>query len=245
MEDYLKIDGFEFTTLTVDGRGKTAYAVDATSIYGRDGAMLRMSTLEPRTIIVRAKVSARTNELYRKGMTNLNLLLYSRMVHAIKFTDEEPYTFYGVVVSVQDEDERSNTQTVEIEFACHDPFKYSDTKTVTTTNAEPLVLQTQLPVVPEEIAITFSTAADAQDFTLNNTTTEKRIRYQQDGTASGTTIRIRQKADYIGYNDSVNHIGGLNVDASHFDEFSVISGDQLVVTPEPTAISIKYKGASV
>lgn len=245
LDSQLTADGFSFRTLRVNGRGKISNALDADSIYGRQGGLFRNSSLDPRSIVVTAMVRADSNAAYRRGMTNINLLLYSRDIHAIRFTDEPAYTFYGAVQRVEDGDESSNTQIVEIEFVCYDPFKYSTTKTHTTTNATRLDIDSQLRIVPEEITITFPNSTDARDFSLNNTTTGRRIRFQQDGTASGKTIKIRQKDDYIGYTESVNHIGGLNVTYSHFDEFDVISGDRLVVTPKPESIVIKYKGASL
>ena len=244
--DYeLTFGGFSFTTTSVSGRGRVTYRNDVDEVYGRAGGLHRKTTLSTRSIVVTAKVSARSNELYREGMSALLNLLESQEVHSIKFTDDMAYTFYGSTVSVNDEGEKSNKQVIEIEFLCSDPFKYSDEKITTVSNAETLSIDSEFPVVPEEIEITFGSAADAKSFSLNNTTTDMRIVYDHTGSASSTTVRIRQKDDYIGYTSSVNHLDALNIAQSHFDEFTVVSGDQLVVTPAPTRIKLKYRGVSL
>lgn len=243
LDEYLSNASFSFQTLTVEGRGKTSYNVATTDIDGMHGSMLDNTTLNNRVITVRAKVSAVSNEAYREGMSRLNLLGYGRKIHDLQFTDDVDYTFYATCVRIEDEDERSNTQIVEMEFVCTDPYKYTDPKTVTSTNAQPIDIDTDIPVVADEIELTFSSASRARDWTLSNQRDGYRIRYQQEGTASGTVIRIRQRENYIGYINSTNNIGDLNVRYSKFDEFTVFNGDQLVVTPEPTQIKITYKGA--
>lgn len=245
MEASLSKDGFTFTTLTVVGRGKTSYAINAQPVFGRDGAMLNDQSLEPRVIVVRALVTAQDNESYRAGMSALLGWAHERTVHEVRFTDNMADTFYGTIQRIEDEDERSNRQIVEIEIVCHDPYKYTESKSITANNAQRINVDTDFRVVPDEIELTFDGSTQARDFTLNNTTTGRRIRYQQSGTASGNTIRIRQKEDYIGYVESVNHIHDLNIAYSHFDEFDVLSGDQIVATPEPLSIKITYKGASL
>lgn len=243
LDTALTSSDFSFQTLSVSGRGKTQYSVDTTDIYGMHGSMLNNTTLGNRTIVVRAKVKATSNEAYRRGMERLLWRGYSRKIHDVQFTDDLNHTYFATVQRIEDEDETSNQQIVELEFICTDPYKYTDIKEVTTTNSTPLELDTSLPIVPEEIAITFSNASKAKDWTINNIRDGYRIRYQQSGSASGTTIKIRQRQNYIGYVDAVNHIGDLNIRYSKFDEFTVRNGDQIVVTPEPTEIKIKYRGA--
>lgn len=245
LERYLSGNEVEFLTLSVSGRGSTSYQVESDDIFGRHGGLFLGSSLSTRIITIRARVKASTNEAYRQVMSKLNLMMYRHQVHKLEFTDDEGYAFYGTCVRVEDEGEESNSQTVEIEFECHDPYKYTDVKTHTTTNAKDLEIDSDLPIIAEEISITFPTSSDALDFTINNTSTDRRIRYQQTGTASGDTIRIRQKQDYIGYIDSVNNLDDLNIRFSHFDEFTVANSDQLIVTPTPSSITIKYKGVKL
>src|SRR5699024_12283708 len=104
-----------------------------------------------------------------------------------------------------------NQQIVELEFICTDPYKYTDIKEVTTTNSTPLELDTSLPIVPEEIAITFSNASQAKDWTINNIRDGYRIRYQQSGSASGTIIKINKRRNYIEYVDEMKYIGYLKL----------------------------------
>lgn len=245
LERYLSDDETKFLTLVVSGRGSTSYRIESDDIFGRHGGLFLGSSLSTRIITIRARVKADTNEAYRQVMSKLNLMMHRHQVHKLEFTDDEGYSFYGTCVRVEDEGEESNSQIVEIEFECHDPYKYTDIKSHTTTNAKDLVIDSDLPIIAEEISITFPKSSDALDFTINNTSTDRRIRYKQSGTASSNTIRIRQNKDYIGYIDSVNHIDDLNVRFSHFDEFTVANADQLVVTPAPTSITIKYRGVKL
>lgn len=235
-------DEFRFTTLTVSGRGSVDYRVEATDVFGRAGSLLRGRSIGNRNIVIRAKVKAETNEHYRSGMSELNSLFAEKDVQRLDFSDDSGYGYYGTCQRVQDEGEESNSQIVEIDFLVTDPYKYTNTKTHATTNAKNLVIDSDFPVIAEEIAITFDTASKARDFTLNNTSTGFRIRYQQSNTASGTTIKIRQKEDYIGYIDTTNNFKDVNIRFSHLDEFTVANGDQLVVTPAPVSIQIKYRG---
>ena len=242
LENRFNTDAFRFTTLTVSGRGSAEYRVESTDVYGRPGSLLRERSISNRHFVIRAKVKADTNENYRKGMSELNALFYMNDVQRLEFTDDLGYGYYGTCQRVQDEGEESNTQIIEIEFLVTDPFKYTNVKTHSTVNAKNIEVDSDFPVVAEEIAITFDTAAKARDFTLNNTSTGLRIRYQQSNTASGTTIKIRQKEDYIGYVDTTNHFKDVNIRFSHLDEFTVANGDQLIVTPAPVSIKIKYRG---
>lgn len=243
LDSALTSSDFSFQTLSVVGRGQSVYSVETTDVYGMHGSMLNNSTLGNRTIVVKARVRATSNEAYRRGMESLLWRGYARKIHELRFTDDMNHTYFASVQRIEDEDETSNHQNVELEFTCTDPYKYTDVKEVNTTSSRALNLDTSIPVVPEEIALTFSNASQARDWTVTNIRDGYRIRYQQSNTASGTTIKIRQREDYIGYIDSVNNIGDLNIRYSEFDEFTVHNGDQIVVTPNPTQIKIKYRGA--
>lgn len=243
LDEYLSNNSFSFQTLTVDGRGKTMYRTESTDIKGMHGSALEGTSLGNRVIVVRALVKATTNEAYRRGMERLNLQGYSRVVHELSFTDDTQHTFYAICQRIEDEDERSNTQIVEMEFLCTDPYKYTALKEVTASSSQALSLDTDIAIVPEEIELTFSSAASAKNWTITNARDGNRIRYQQSSSANGTRIRVRQKEDYIGYVEEVNHISDLNVRYSDFDEFTIQNGDRITVSPTPTQIKIKYKGA--
>lgn len=237
------VPGFSFTTLTVSGRGATKYSIESVTTFGRPGALQRDRRLEPRSIVIRALVSATTNEAYRKGLAKLNALFYNKKISAIKFTDDMEHTYYGSILRVEDGEEKSNRQIVEIEFLCNDPFKYTDIKTVVVTGATPLVVESDIPVVPETIEIAFADSVAASNFTLMNTVDNTKIVFNQPGSVS--TILINQKADFIGALSGTNYISGLNIENSHFDRFKIKNGDVVWAAPAPSTITIKYRGAKL
>lgn len=245
LEKTFNSKAFRLITTSVAGRGTVTYRTEVSEVFGKDGAMPRGHSLSTRTIVIRAYVRAETNEDYREGMSKLNAMLASGEIRALKFTDDTAHTYYGICQRVEDDGEKSNAQFVEIEFMCADPYKYTAEKTISTTNSKALTVDTHFEVVPEEIKIVFNSATDAKSFSMNNTTTGNRIVFESPSTASSATITIRQKDDYIGYTASVNHIEGLNVRQSHFDEFAIKTGDRLVVTPAPKEIQLKYEGAKL
>lgn len=245
LEKEFNTSKFKFMTTSVSGRGAVSYRTDSVDVFGRDGEMYRGQTLDTRRIVIKAFVSADTNESYREGMSKLNALIASKDIATLKFTDDKAHVYYGLAQSVSDDGEKSNKQFVEIEFLCLDPYKYTDEKTITTTNAKALSVDTDFAVTPEEIQIVFGTAEASKSFTIQNTTTGDKIVYNSPTTASSATIYIRQNDDYIGYTNSVNNIHGLNVRQSRFDEFNIKNGDRLVVTPTPKSIRLKYEGAKL
>lgn len=229
-------DGFMFTTLTVEGRGVTKYDVDATVVYGRDGAVQRNRQLQPRTIIVRALVSSYSNEKYREGMSKLNAYLYANVIHSLKFTDDVAHTYYGTCIRVEDQGETSNKQVIEIEFVCNDPYKYTDPMSYTITSASPMQLNTDVPIIADSITVHGSSA-----FTLMNTATKHQIVFS----GTGSPIQIRQKQDFIGTPNGSSQMKGLNITYSDFDQLRVHNGQVLWASPAPSSIVINYRGAKL
>lgn len=239
---YFAQEGFTFTTISVSGRGNTSYRTEITETNGNDGGLLRSKDLASRTIVIRALVTAKSNEAYRKGLEWINKTMYHVNIHKLKFTDDMKHTFYGVCQRVEDEGEKFNKQIIEIEFLCNDPFKYTDEALVQISSGLSITLDTDFAIIPEQILLMFPTTAGATSFTLTNATTGKKIVFSQSTTATTSTVYIRQLDDFIGNYSGVNKLDGLNVFYSDFDDFKVNNGDILTVSPSGT-IQIKYKGA--
>ena len=248
LDELLTTEDFTFTTVSVDGRGKTSYRVESVNVPGRHGAHLGEVRLDSRTIIVHATVKGNTPEDYRELMRRLNRMMFSKKVHELEFTDDNGHTFYGTCVSVNDENETSLRQHIEIEFTCTDPFKYTELKAVTRQPTQLLNIDTDIPVVPEEIDITFNSNADAKSWTLINTETGHSIVFNQIRNVNGNRIIINPKQNYIGYHpqsEQTNHIDGLNVRYSTFDEFKISSEDRIWIDKDVANIVLRYKGAKL
>ncbi|MCU7556528.1 distal tail protein Dit [Macrococcus capreoli] len=243
LETYLKTSSFTFTTLSVSGRGAVEYNVEGTEVTKRHGSVFRERRLKDRKIVIKALVKAATNEAYREGMSALNGLLGLTDLISLKFTDDMSYTYYGYCVRVEDDGEQSNTQIIEIEFTCLDPFKYTDSKTLTYSTASPMAIETSFPIMPTYIDITFASIAEASDFTLVNNNTGKKIVFK--GMAVSPTIRINQMQDFIGSIGGENKIAGLQVKYSDFDTLKVSNNDVLWTSPAPSSISLTYRGAKL
>lgn len=237
--DKMAVEGFTLTTLSVKGRGSVEYEVEATDIAGREGALQRRRQLKPRSLVIRLIALGKTNEAYRKGLTALNAHLYSTELHTIRFTDDVDHTYYGTVVKVDDGDERTNRQVLEIEFVCNDPFKYTASKKLTITGAVPLTVETDVPLIADEYSITFNSPADASKFALVNNNSKKRISFA--ATVKDSTVIIRQKKNYIG-TSTTNVLSGLNIKYSDFDDFTVRKGDVIWTSPAAKSIEITYRG---
>lgn len=232
-------EDFTVTTLSVKGRGSVEFDVEATEVAGREGALQRRRQLKPRNILIRAQIVGKDNESYRKGLTTINAHLYSKELHTLVFTDDRTHTYYGTVQNVDDGDERTNRQVIEIEFVCNDPFKYTASQKETVESAIPLLLDSDVAVIPDEIKITFNSETDASKFVMTNNNTKKRISFA--GTISGNVVIIRQKKNYIG-SPATNVLSGLNIKYSDFDDLTVRRGEVLWTSPAAKSIEITYRG---
>lgn len=238
-------DGFTFQTLRVSGRGKISYATESEEVQGADGLYDFFTSAEEREIVVTAKVTAQSNESYRKGLAKINAYLFERKKMKIRFTDDKDCYYNATIQSVEDGDEESNKQIVEIVFRCSDIFKYTDEKTSTVSSNGLVKLDTDLSIIPEEVVINFSSTSGANDFTLTNSTQDKRIVVNNSG-ASSTKVSVGFKDNYIRYgNSDTNRLEVLNIKFSDFDTFKINDGDHISVNKPTQSIIVKYKGARI
>ena len=234
---------FSFTVTAVAGRGRISHNVDSISVTGSHKEIVKRRTLSPRNIEVVAIVKAISNEVYREKMSELMFKLHNKTVNSLRFTDESSYEYFATFDTLTDEDEKSNRQRIVLSFTCHDPFKYKNSETIQYDNSTVLNIDTHLPVVADEIRITFNNATDAREFTLSNVTTDKKIVYRND---VGTAVTVINQSDmYLGSSVGTNRINGLDLTFSDFVSFRINKGDQLVVQPTPSNIQISYRGVSL
>lgn len=236
LEKSINVPGFSFTTLRVRGRGTVNYETDTVRPPSSDFSFVMDRVVGEREIVVTALVKANTNEVYRRGMSKLNQLLLSKSQSAIRFTDDTNYTYYGLVDNVQDGEEESNTQRVEITFKCFDPFKYTSPKTLSYTSAQLLSLETDFPVRP----LLKLKSVEGQ-VTITNTTTRKSLIFR-DLPLGVLDVDLENGTVTKGLN-KVNALEHL-VLTSDWEDFTIHNGDQVVINP-PTDVEIVYRGVAL
>lgn len=244
-DTYKWSDGFSFRTLRVTGRGKIKYTTESEDIQGADGLYDYYTSAEAREIKVTALVVANSNENYRKGLAKINAYLFERKRVKVRFTDDVDHYYNATIQSVEDGEEDINKQIIEIVFTCSDVYKYTDEKSFKLSANGTLNLDTDLSLIPEEIVINFSSTGGANDFTITNTTQDKRIVIKNDG-ASSTKVTLGLKGNYIRYGGSdTNRLETLVIKFSNFDTFKVNNGDFISVNKPVQSIEVKYKGARI
>ena len=78
---------------------------------------------------------------------------------------------------------------------------------------------------------------------MRNTSTDYNINYEHEIVSDRYQIDVEDQ--YITKTiEEVDAMDGLKLD-SDFEEFTVKNGDQIVVTPTPQSITIRYRGVSL
>src|SRR5690625_2915209 len=94
-------------------------------IQGMDGLYEDDSIqLEPRPIIVKFRLTDKTNEGFRKRLDKLKELLVGSQ-HRLYFTDEPNEYYRATLQSLDVPEEESNDLICHLNFICNDPYKYS------------------------------------------------------------------------------------------------------------------------
>lgn len=237
----LTTDKHSFKTLNVTGRSHYDVDSQAVDVNGRDGAYFIDSKLEPRTLTVEASIEANTNENFRELTAKLNKILFSRKPVKISFTDENDWFFNAQYINSNNPKENNNSQIVELNFICYDPYKYKEEETIQASNSERLKLDTMFPVVADEIIISFS--SQPEEIRIFNTQTEKRIVFKlQQNLSKSSRLILNQNETFIGYTRQQNAFGSVDLKHSDFKTLTFNRDEQIVVQPTPSNITIKYRG---
>ena len=234
---------FSFKVLSVSGRGRINHNINSVKVSGRNGLVVKGRTLDPRDIVVTAVIRASSNESYRENVSDLLYYLHKETINTLKFTDEMDFTYYATFDSLEDEDELKNRQEIRLNFTCHDPFKYGNHTVSNDMDLSSVTVDTQFPIIPEEIKITFSSPADAKDFTIENVTTGDTIQFSSREGSSTSEVSIRIPDREVRYlPNGLNAIRGVNIRNSNFHSFTVNNNDEIHITPTPSNVSMSYKG---
>lgn len=229
-------------TLNVSGRGLAEYRYSDVKPAGVDGSMFESIYLEPRILDVEMQISAVNSQEFRRLFERLNKVLRSSHEVPIKFTDDNDHTFHGVYVSASQPKDDSNEQVITVTFNCSDPMKETDEKQITASNSEVLELDSDYPVKPH-IRVVFPDVTD--EFSLHNTTQGKSILYKKvDGFKTQQYhLEVNNNRIYRSVNETDGYNGLLL--SSDWEEFTIQTGDQITVQPEPQSINIYYKGVKL
>ncbi len=225
-------------TTNVTGRQLNSYDIQTSTPAGYDGLMVLSKRMASKTISVTVEIDAVDTSVLKEKLSALNGLL--KHAKHIRFSDEANLTYYVVYEGGSTPDDEAEKQSFVLDFLWHDPLKYRDEHTINYTNAQILSIESSEPVQPY-IEIKFSTGI--KEWSLRNTTTDLNINYSHENISSIYRLYFEEQTLTKNVTE-VEAMDGLNIE-SDMEDFSIKDGDQLVVTPTPASITIKYRGVSL
>lgn len=244
LDETFTTDISTFITLSVSGRGIAQRKHMINEQDGVDGAMFEAVNYLPRTMTVKAKVAAASNDEFRMLMQKLNVVFSNRQEVDIQFTDE-PYTYAGHFLTSTQPEETSNEQIIEITVFCGDPFKYSTVRHIDNyTNGGLLNVDSDFPVRPN-IEMTYTEPLSA--LTVTNTTTGDVLEIENDGSTATYIIELDRSISFNRNISGLIHKHKLEhlLLSSDLRDFNMKQGDRIVIQPAPTTINIQYKGVKL
>jgi len=128
-DQFLTDESGSFMTLTVSGRSNLRNRINTIEVAGKHGVIESDNTLDPREIIVKYKISDKTNEGFRERYNKLNSLLEGTKKE-LAFSDEDAI-FYATLSENEVPEEDSNELIGTIIFYCSDPYKYGPEQQIT------------------------------------------------------------------------------------------------------------------
>ncbi|MEZ2459299.1 distal tail protein Dit [Salinicoccus roseus] len=225
-------------TLNIAGRQLNSYDIQTSTPAGYDGVMVLSKRMASKTISVTVEIDAVVPEVAKEKISSLNALL--RSARHIQFSDESDLKYYVTYEGGSTPDDEATKQSFVLDFLWHDPLKYRDECTIDYTNAEALTIDSTEPVQPY-IEIKFDTGV--KEWSLRNTTTDMNINYSHENVSSVYRLYLEDQTLTKNVTET-DAMDGLNIE-SDMEDFTVKDGDQLVVTPTPAIITIKYRGVSL
>lgn len=239
-DEVFTTDTTSFVTLSVTGRGLAQRKHTVVEQDGIDGGMTEGINYLPRSLTVKVKVSASTDDAFRTLIEDINLKLFTRYDVDIQFTDEV-FKYQGHFLTSTEPEELKNEQVLELNFYCGNPFKLNAEKSVTVASGGRIEIDSHFPVRPY-IDMTFDTAQKV--VTISNTTTGQVLKI--DSTVGKTKWAVQLYGEPVS-NDSVinkNHLKYMPLD-SDFRDFTIDTGDRVVVQPAPSLLTFKYEGVKL
>lgn len=229
-------------TLNISGRGLMNYTNSIQDVPGLDGGLYESAYLETRTLEVEIQIEAVNTDVFLRTFEQMNKLFRTVGEVPIQFTDEPENTYFGRFTSGNQPKEDSNSQVFTITFVCSDPFKEADSKMIDYTNASSLTVDSDFPVKPY-LEIVFPVVT--HEFKVHNTTQDLTIDYSRtDGfNTSAYHLLVNDNEIYRSSNKTDGY-SGLVLSAD-WEDFTIQTGDQIVIQPEPESTRIHYKGVKL
>lgn len=237
VDSYYSNDDLKIETTNVYGRQTNDYSIQTTTPAKYNGEMVLSKRMTAKSIQVVLSVEANEFGLVQVFMSDLNHRL--RSTNAITFKDEPDLTYY-VEFESADVSQEGLKQEVTLNFLWHDPMKYKIEKRIDYVNAQRLVIDSIEPVLPV-IELQFETGINT--WSMRNTSTGMNINYEHELISNRYQMDLEELYLTRSTNE-VDAMDGLKLD-SDFEEFTVKNGDQVVVTPTPQSITIRYRGVSL
>lgn len=237
IDEHYTNDDLRVETIQIYGRQTNEYDIQTTTPAKYQGQMVLGKRLKAKTIQVVLLLETREYGLIQAFMSNLNARL--RNAETISFKDESELTYFVEYAGADNPDEALR-QEVTLNFLWHDPVKYTSERTQQYTNGQVLSIATTEPVAPF-IEIRF--ASGVKVWSMRNVTTNANINYEHEVISDRYQVDVEAQLITKGV-DRADAMDGLKLD-SDFEEFLIKPADQLVVTPTPSSISIKYRGVSL
>lgn len=237
IDEFYSNNDLRVETINVYGRQTNDYDIQTTTPAKYNGQMVLGKRMKAKSIQVVLLVESDEMGLVQAFMSDLN----SRLRHAksISFKDEPELTYY-VQFENADVPEEGATQEVVLNFLWHDPKKYKTELIINYTNAQRLNIDSSEPVEPY-IEIGFATGV--KTWSMRNTTTDMNINYEHDVVSDRYQVDVEEQYLTKTINE-IDAMDGLKLD-SDFEDFTIKTGDQVVITPTPSSITIRYRGVSL
>lgn len=117
-----------FYVANTKGRDLLNFVHDTADVNGRHGRYYYGQVYDVREIEVTVLLSGKSDEMMRKQYESLNALLYATSPKKLVFGDDSDRYYRAVFSKSSVNKEVSNSMFLTLTFTCHDPFKYSLTK---------------------------------------------------------------------------------------------------------------------
>lgn len=231
-------DNYKIKTLNVTGRGLIAPDNRLTEKVGTDGAWLEESYYPPRAILVEMLIkSDDLRTLYSR--LNHDLASHNKELLEIKFTDEPEYVWYGKLNQLNQVKEDSNTQQLELEFICPDPFKYE----VKTRIARAGIMNPGLLYLTRPDKMQIKMQQNAHEVKITNADNGMSIRLIEEFRV-GDEVTLDFAKSTIKKFGRTNILGSLDI-FSDFETFCFAAGHRIEISPASSTLEIQYRGRSL
>ncbi|WP_026859347.1 distal tail protein Dit [Jeotgalicoccus psychrophilus] len=237
IDSYYSNNDLRVETINVYGRQTNEYDIQTTTPAKYSGQMVLGKRMKAKNIQVVLFIEADEMGLIQAFMSDLNRRL--RSANAIAFKDEPDLAYYAEFEGA-DVPQEGLKQEVTLNFLWHDPMKYKIEKRIDYVNAQRLVIDSVEPVHPV-IELQFETGI--KTWSMRNTSTGMNINYEHELISDRYQMDLEELYLTRSANE-VDAMDGLKLD-SDFEEFTIKNGDQIVVTPTPQSITIRYRGVSL